>query len=64
MIYLYKSFNTFTNNRFSEEVEHAMIYEARKHLPDLKNNKAHKKELRKLKQDLFIKVYLKIKALF
>ncbi|WP_417857399.1 glycosyltransferase family 2 protein [Xanthomarina gelatinilytica] len=59
MIYLYKCFNFFTNNKFEAEIQNAMIYEIRKHLPN--NTKA---ELKKLKQDLFIKSYLKIKKLF
>lgn len=52
MIYLYQNFNIHTNYKFNKSIEGAMIYEVRKHLPEVQELNKIKKEMHKLRKQV------------
>lgn len=63
MIYLYQNFDIMSNFKFTDKIKEAMIYEMEAHYPELKNAIQAKRELRKVKSDALVGIYLKIKKI-
>ena len=60
MIYIYQNFNIHSNFKFEEEINEAMIYEVRKHLPEVRELKKIKKQLNKNKSSLIKRIIKRI----
>lgn len=61
MIFLYQSFNLFSELEFDKEINKAMIYEVRKHLPEIKEINKLKKQINNKSNSILYKILKTIK---
>lgn len=60
MIYIYQHFDEFTNYQYHDKITEAMIYELRRHMPEMKELRKYKLQEERDNRSLLVKIKSKI----